>query len=179
MVDSEQEMMNILIVVAQKDFQDYEYQAPRNIFENNGYKVQVASETKGRAKGKFGLKVNVDLALSEVNVSDFNAVVFVGGPGAVKYQNNRTINKILETAVNEGKVIGAICIAPTILAHAGVLSNRAATVWNEDGQQNKILEQNGCKYLTDDLVVDDKIITANGPKAAEKFGEKIVQVLQK
>ncbi len=74
--------------------------------------------------------------------------------------------------------MGAICIAPTILAYAGVLEGKKATVWNQDGKQAEILTKNGAEFVDELVVVDGKIVTANGPPAAEAFGKKILEMLK-
>ena len=78
------------------------------------------------------------------------------------------------------KILAAICIAPAILAKAGVLEGKNATVWSSvlDKGPIKILEENGANYVEKDVVVDGNIITANGPQAASEFGRKIVEILK-
>lgn len=73
--------------------------------------------------------------------------------------------------------MGAICIAPAILAKAGVLKGKKATVWSSlmDKSAVKILEKSGADYLPDSVVADGKVITATGPLAAKEFAEKIIQ----
>ena len=106
-------------------------------------------------------------------------MVFIGGPGAPKYLDNEISYQIAKDAISQGKVLAAICISPTILAKAGVLSGKKATVWSSslDKSAIKILEQNSVIYQKDSVVVDGKIITANGPAVAEQFGKKLVELL--
>ena len=47
------------------------------------------------------------------------------------------------------------------------------------GEILKILKENGAIYIDENVVVDGKLITANGPIAAEKFGQKILEILTK
>jgi len=65
------------------------------------------------------------------------------------------------------------------LAKAGTLEGKKAAVWSSplDKSAVKILKENGADYQKDSLVVDGKIITANGPGAAKEFGQKIVEGL--
>lgn len=172
-------MKRVLVVVAQEGFQDYEYSVPRQIFEKEGFTVDVASRSQGKAKGKFGLEIEVDKALNDLNQQGYQAIVLVGGPGAVGYQKNVEINALLKQFVEVNKLVAAICIAPTILAFAGLLRNKKATVWNGDGEQSKVLENNGAEYKREGVVVDGKIITADGPDSAEKFVKEIIQLLNK
>lgn len=168
-----------LMIIAFRDFKDEEYFIPREILEEAGARVMVASDKMGMAYGVTGGEANVDLLISEVAVDNFDAIVFIGGSGAQKYIDDSTCHNIIRGAVEKKKVLAAICIAPAILAKAGVLSGKKATVWSSamDKAAVKILEENGAKYMKDSVVVDGKVITANGPGAAEEFGRKLVYVL--
>ncbi len=75
----------ILMVMAQNGFRDEEYEVPKSLFEKAGFEVVTASSEKGIAKGKLGAEVKVDLSFDEVNIRDYEAIVFVGGPGATVY----------------------------------------------------------------------------------------------
>lgn len=114
-----------------------------------------------------------------VNPSDFDAVVFVGGPGCLKSLDNEESYNLAKETIAKNKILAAICISPVILARAGVLRGKKATVWTNsmDKSAIKILEQNGAIYQNKTVVVDGKIITADGPISAKEFGERIVGLL--
>lgn len=164
----------ILMIIAQQDFRDEEYEVPKGIFEKAGFEVITVAEKKGIAKGKLGAEAKVDFSFNEVNIRDYEAIVFVGGPGATVYFEHEQILNLVKEAEEEGKVIGAICIAPSILANAGILKGKKATafVTEED-----ILRRNGAIFTAAPVEIDGKIITADGPQSAEVFGQAIVQVL--
>jgi protease I len=172
-------MKKIAMIIAFQDFRDEELFIPRSIFLAEGAEVKIVSTKKGKAIGVFGGVIDVDLTLEELNVSEFGAIVFVGGAGAAKYVNDEKCHQIARKAVSQEKILGAICIAPAILARAGVLKGKKATVWssNLDKSAIKILKEEGADYQKDSVVADGKIITANGPVAARKFGEAIVRLL--
>lgn len=167
------------IIIAYKDFKDEEFFIPKEILEKAGVEVAVVSDQKGKAKGADGGKASVGLELAELKVADFDAIIFVGGPGAPAHLDNETSYNIAREVVKQEKVLAAICISPTILAKAGVLKNKKATVWTAplDKSAVKILEENGAVYQDIRVVQDGKIITADGPSAAGEFGNKIVEVL--
>ncbi len=170
-------MTKILMIIAPQNFRDEEYLEPKKIFEQKGYEVITASKEVKTAIGRFGAKANIDIDIGMVNPKDYDAVVFVGGGGAIAYQNDLIINNIIEDFKNQNKLIGAICIAPTILAIQGILKGKKATVWNGDQEQSKILEQNMATYTGEDVTKDKLIITANGPAAAKKFANEIINQL--
>lgn len=169
----------IAMIIAFQDFRDEEFFIPRSIFLAEGAEVKIASSKKGKAIGSYGGVINVDLILGELKVGDFDGIVFVGGSGAAKYISDEKCHQIAQNAVSQDKVLGAICIAPAILARAGVLKDKKATVWqsNLDKSAVKVLEQEGAIHQKGPVVIDGKIITAVGPQAARKFGETIVRIL--
>ena len=166
----------ILMVVAPKDFRDEEFLTPKGVFDDAGVQVTVASRGVSEARGVLGAKVRVDADLSSVSAQDFDAIVFVGGPGAQTYFNDSKALLLAKDAYTQGKVTAAICVAPTTLANAGVLSKRKATVW-ESSETVQALKRGGAVYTGEDVTVDGNVITANGPAAAGEFAEKILEAL--
>ena len=169
----------VLMVVAFKNFRDIEYFLPKEILERNGVKVTTASNKKGQAQGADGKKTNVDLLISEVNSEDFDAVLFIGGPGCLENLDNEDSYRLAQKTVEKQKILGAICISPVILAKAGVLKGKKATVWSSpfDRQSIEILKENGAFFQDEKVVIDGKIVTANGPNSAQEFGQAILNLL--
>lgn len=168
----------ILMIIACKNFRDEELTTPKKMLEANGYDVTVASREKSGCTGMLGATATVDTLLSEVNVDEYDGIIFVGGVGAKIYINDPLAHKIARQAVKNGKILGAICIAPSILAKAGVLKGKKATVW-QGKEFISILKKGGANYTAEKVTVDGKIITAHGPDAASQFGEKIIEMLKK
>lgn len=168
-----------VFLIAFEDFRDQEYFVPKEILEKGKIEVKTASTKKGIALGADGGDTTVDLLLEEVKASDFNAIVFIGGPGCLEALDNESSYRIAREAVQQNKILGAICISPIILAKAGVLNGKKATVWASslDRGPIKILEENGAEFIDEKVVQDGNIITANGPAAAEDFGKKILENL--
>lgn len=165
-----------VMVVTYKGFEDTEYKDTRAKLEDAGIVVSVAAVELGTAKGQNGKKVEVDLTLADVNVADYDAVVFIGGKGSRTLVDRPEAQRIARDAMDRGMVLGAICYSPVALAKAGVLEGRQATV--ADGWSGpQILKANGCDYKNSSVVVDGKLVTANGPKASKKFGAAVVEVL--
>ncbi|MDO8555363.1 MAG: DJ-1/PfpI family protein [bacterium] len=173
-------MSNVLFVVAGENYRDEEYFVPAEILKNNGHKIFTASDiSKSEAAiGADGGEVIIDYNINEVEPNDFDLIVFVGGPGALAHLDNEASYKLLQEAEKLGKKLAAICIAPVILAKAGVLKGKKATVWASpmDKKAIKILEENKAIYSSAP-VISEEIITANGPAAAEEFGNTLISVL--
>lgn len=172
----------ILFIIAGRNFRDIEYFKPREILESiDDVDIKVASNIKAGeiAIGADGGEVKIDLNNNDVVVSDFDLIIFVGGPGAVEFLDNEKSYKIAKEAINAGKKLAAICIAPIILAKAGVLRGKKAVVWHNEMNKEpiKILEENGAIFINKPVVEDDSIITAIGPDAAEEFGARLKDIL--
>ena len=167
------------MIIAFKDFRDEEYFVPKEILEKAGAEVKTASNKIGTAIGADGGEVKVDLLVSEINPTDFYAIIFIGGPGCLKNLDDESSYRVAQETVSQNKVLASICISPVILAKAGVLEGEKATVWSSvmDRSPIKILQNNGAIYEDKRVVVEGKIITGNGPGAAKEFGETIVEVL--
>jgi protease I len=165
-----------LIILAQEGYQDVEYTGTRKGLEEAGFVIVIASKSRGLCRGKLGGEEQAEVALSDVNVIDYDRIAFIGGPGAHAYREDSEAHRIARETMAAGKPLGAICIAPTILAEAGVLAGKHATVWDEDGQQGIYLIERGADYTAEDVTVDGLLVTANGPKAADAFGRMLAEV---
>jgi len=165
----------ILMIIASQNFRDEELLTPKKIFEKEGFKVTIASSSLNVARGMFGARIKSEVLINNVKVKDYDAVIFVGGTGATEYFNNPIALKIVQESVRQGKVLGAICIAPRILAEAGVLKGKKATVWKSEANA---LKAKGAIYTGEDVTVDGKIITASGPNAAKAFANAILKLLK-
>lgn len=171
----------IALIIAFRDFRDEEYFFTKQDLEDEGAQITTVSSSAGSALGKMGGEVKVDILLKDLNVDDYDAILFIGGPGAYKYFDDPTCHQIAKETIEKNKVLGAICSAPAILAKAGVLEGKKATVWssNLDKSLVKILQNGGAEYVSDLIVVaDGKIVTANGPDASHDFVRAIIKVFQ-
>jgi len=164
------------MIIAPENFRDEELFHPKEELERAGANVTIAGAKTTPAHSVLGVTVTPDIKLDQVKVGDYDAVVFVGGPGSSIYFNDSRALSIASDAFKKGKVTCAICIAPVTLANAGVLEGKRATVW--DGDLIRRIESKGAKYVAKPVVVDGKIITANGPAAAREFGRAIAKALK-
>ncbi len=166
----------ILMVIAFKNFRDEEYFVPKEILEGSGAEIKTASNKEGMARGADGGEVLIDYKLEDIDLNNFDAVVFIGGPGCLENLDNENSYNLVKETVAKNKLLASICVSPVILAKAGVLKGKSATVWSSalDKSAIEILKQNGANYQAQDVVVDGKIITANGPDAAKKFADTLI-----
>lgn len=167
----------IAMVIAFDQFKDSELLIPKQLFEAEGALVTVVSSQVGMATGMDGATIKSELPLTSLDVGVFDAIVFIGGRGTNAFWNDPAAHRVVQETVQQGKILGAICWAPVILANAGVLTDKKATVFNNSGNEAVMLKEKGCSYTGEAVTRDGLIITANGPKAADPFARSIISSL--
>ena len=167
--------MKVVMIIAQKDFRDEELFDTKEVFENSGLYVDVAASEEKTASGMLGGSIEPDIKISEIEVSKYDAIVFIGGPGAYDFIDDNSIHELANNFYGQRKLVAAICIAPAILARAGLLKNIKATI-HDSGVE--YLQNAEAIYTGNDVEVGENIITANGPAVASLFGHQIVKYLK-
>ena len=163
-----------LLVVPPQGFQDEELLMTKRALEVAGVQVVVASTRIGLLTGMLGGSIRGDMLLNQANLANFNAVVFIGGVGAVDFLHNPTVLNLVRQAITQRKVLAAIGTAPSILAGAGALrSVRSTALLSEQAR----LVQGGAIYTGNAVEKDGLIITATGPLAVSVFARAILDGL--
>jgi protease I len=172
---------NILFVIAQKDFNYREISVTKDILEKNNYQTKIASFRKKDAYSyplynHQRIIIGPDLTVEDsVNhLDDYAAVLIIGGVGCPTLNKEET-RQLLQESNKLEKIIGGICLGPTILAKAGILDGRRATVWRTEEHEEgpEILKEHGAIYTGEDLTIDNNIITASTYEHAELFAYAI------
>jgi len=163
-------MARALMVIAPDTFRDEEYAHPKEVLEGRGVLIDTASLRRGTCRGRFGLTAEAGLTLAEADAGDYDAVIFVGGGGAEVYFDDPGAHALAVRAFEAGRTVAAICIAPSILARAGLLSGRRVTAFSS---REHDLVAHGATFTGAPVEIDGPFITANGPDAAYDFGEAI------
>ncbi len=167
----------ILIVVAPFDYNDTEYLTSRNYFEEQGFDVNVTSKNVTIAKGMEGGEAEISANITDINISDFVAIIFIGGIGVenLKLYDDPDYLQIAREAVDSSAILGAVSQAEKILANARLLDGKEAASYPE---AKDYLEEMGAVCLDQPVVQDENIITANGPSASQPFAETVVEALK-
>lgn len=167
-------MPQVLMVIAPDMFRDEEYAHPKQIFERRGATVVTASTTAGECTGRFGLHATADIALADAHAADYEAIVFVGGAGARVFFDDVTAHAFARDAYERGKVVSAICVAPSVLARAGLLEGRHTTSF--ETQESDLLTH-GALWTGEHVVVDAPFVTGDGPESAYEFGTAVADLM--
>jgi len=162
------------LIIAGRNFRDEELLETRFVLNNAGVETVVVSSRPGPLAGVFGAVTEAIIALDGLMVDDFDAIIFLGGAGVREYSDNPVVLGIVREAANKRKVLGAISIAPAILAHSGVLAGVRATSFLTERDR---LQMAGAQYTGVPVERDGLIITARDSRAARQFGQAIVDAL--
>lgn len=170
-------MKRVLLIIAHDGYQQTEYSVTKTQLLQAGIATETASNKLGAAVAHDGSTTSVETTLPEVIVGQYDAIIFIGGPGTMEHLDNQASYDIATQAIQDNIPLAAICIAPRILAKARVLDGRQATGWDGDGQLNDLFLLYGVEYVANDVVTDGILVTASGPHAAHEFSKQIITLV--
>lgn len=156
-------------------FEEVEAIAPIDMLRRAGVEVKTVGVTGDVIDGRHGIKVIPDVDIKDIILDDsLEAVILPGGlPGATNLEESDGVQKAIDFADEKGKYICAICAAPQILGHKGLLDGKKAIAYPSFESELK-----GATISEEYVVLDGNIITAKGAGVATQFGLKIVSVLK-
>ena len=163
-----------VLIIASQNFQDEELFGTKRELDAAQVQTVIASTRRGVKQGANGNLAEASIPIDRLKVEEYDAVIFIGGLGAAEYVNSPTALNIARETVRNGKVLGAIGVAPTILAKAGVLAGIRATSFLSE---REALVQANAIYTGFPVERDRSIVTATGPAAVVPFARTIVDVM--
>ena len=116
----------------------------------------------------FNQKFVVNYLVNEVDIDSFHALVIPGGFKNYGYYEdafNIEFLKIIREFRSRNKIIASVCVGALPLAKSGILKNKNATTYNQT-EYRQILKNNGVVVSNEQIVIDDNLITSNGPSTA-------------
>ena len=166
-------MKNICIFMA-NGFEEIEALTVVDICRRADIKIITVS-IAGRRQllGAHAIAIHADEVYDNVDFSQMDGIVLPGGmPGTLNLKNHDGVRYVVKQYAKEGRYVGAICAAPTILKSLGVLEGRRATCYPgvEDEMEDVVLTETA-------VVVDENIITSQGVGTAIDFGLKLIEIL--
>lgn len=163
--------MKRALVILAKGFEEIEALVPVDLMRRAGIEVEVLTiERDLEVAGKTGLVVRADGYLASADES-YDLVMLPGGPGHEALKKSERVQKRIREQVEAGRLLGAICAAPTVLASAGLLEGRRYTAHQSVADQLKEIEED------QEVVEDGPIITSRGAGTAMAFGLKLIERL--
>src|SRR3954453_21653525 len=167
----------IAILPANEGVEQVEYYEPRKALEEAGATVEHIATEKGEVQLFEHLDkadtVEADKATSDVSADDYDGLMLPGG--VANPDNLRTDEaaiKFVQGFVNAGKPIAAICHAPWTLVEADAVKGRTLTSYPSIRTD---IENAGGKWVDEEVVVDQGLVTSRKPDDLPAFNEKMIE----
>lgn len=156
-------------------FEDIEALAPVDILRRGGIDVKTVSiNGADTVTSAHDIQVKADLLFADADLSDADLLMLPGGmPGAKNLDEHEGVRRALVRHAEQQKLIGAICAAPMVLGHLGLLRGRHATCY--PGFDSEL---DGATYTAEPCTADGNIITGKGPGASFAYGYRLLEELK-
>lgn len=126
---------------------------------------------KKEVTGSHNITFHADALSGEVNYDELDGIVLPGGmPGTLNLGADETVNAVIKKFAEEGKLVAAICAAPSVLGEAGILIGKKATC--HPGFEDKL---DGARVVYQNVAVDGNVITSRGMGTAIDFALAIAE----
>ncbi|MDD1687213.1 DJ-1/PfpI family protein [Methanoregula sp.] len=169
--------MKVLIAISPEKFRDEELAEPVAALTKAGIAFDIASTRRGTCTGMLGAKATATTSFEEVDPKPYDALIIVGGNGTPAHLwGDELLPILVKNFRASGKVVAAICLGPIVLARAGILKGIKAT-YSENPTAFREMKAGGAVLVNQPVVVDSRIITANGPSASKAFAEAVIKTL--
>ena len=164
----------MVYILLGEGFEEAEAVVPADLLRRAGVQVALVGLGGLQVTGGHGITLRADMALEQVDAEAMEMLVLPGGLGGVEaIQKNHFAQGLIQKAWDKGCWLAAICAAPTILAHAGLLDRQKAVCYpGMEEQMGSAVVQPGQRVVT-----DGRIVTGEGPGSSFDFGLKLVEAL--
>lgn len=140
-----------------------------------GIEIEMISVNgKKSVTGSHKITFQTDIDKADADYTSYDGIVLPGGmPGTTHLMEDETVNRVIREFASKGKLVAAICAAPSVLGNAGLLAGKTATCY--PGVEGKLT---GADFVTDPVAKDGNIITSRGLGTAIDFAAEIVAYLK-
>jgi protease I len=169
-----------ILIISTNGFEQAELEAPRDKLKQAGAKVTIASldgnQIKGWDRTDWGRPADVDMKIADAKCADYDALVIPGGVmNPDKLRIDEPTMKLVKDFLVSGKIVAAVCHGPWLLVQADALKGRQATSYKSI---RKDVENAGAKWVDEEVVVDNGIITSRNPNDLPAFVKKIIEEVE-
>jgi protease I len=169
-----------VLIVATDGFEEWELFGPRQILQERGAEVVLASLKRDPIQATIhddpGKTIRPDLTIDEAKSDDFDALVLPGGvrnPDQLRLHGN--VIALIRRFAEQGKPVAAICHGPWLLIEADLVRGRMATSWPSIRTD---LRNAGARVVDEAVVTDGNIVTSRKPDDVEAFTNALIDLLE-
>lgn len=161
--------MKALVILAD-GFEDIEAFTVIDVLRRAGVFVTTAGLNTTMVESMNKVRAMADKKLSEITENDFDAIILPGGPGHRNLLNSSAVLELVKKFDKNKKLVAAICAAPAVLAKAGILEEKIATIY--PGMESQIPKPRDAK-----VIVAGNVVTSRSPGTALDFALKLAEIL--
>ena len=165
--------MNRIAIFFAKGYEEIEALSVVDICRRCGLTIDMVSVTDElQVEGSHGITVGMDKTFSQVNFDEYDCIVLPGGmPGTRNLEAHEGLMSKLDEFYTNGKYVAAICAAPSVLGHRGILKGRKACCY--PGFESHL---EGAEVTGGPVEISDNVITSRGMGTAIPFGLAIAGI---
>lgn len=169
-----------VLIVATDGFEEWELFGPKQILEQQGATVKLASldlnPIQATVHDDPGKTIRPDMTVDEANAEDFDALVLPGGvrnPDQLRMHGQ--VIELIRAFAGQGKPIAAICHGPWLLIEANLIRGRTVTGW---ASIRTDLRNAGARVVDEAAAVDGNIVTSRKPDDVEPFTQALIDLIE-
>jgi protease I len=166
-----------ILMFVENIYEDLELWYPKIRLTEAGAKVIVAGPEAGKVyQGKHGYPCKSDAAISDLNDSDFDALVLAGGFAPDRLRRDDKVLEITRNMHEDGKLIAHICHAGWIPISAGIMKGFTCT--STPGIKDDLINA-GANWVDDAVIVNKNMISSRRPDDLPAYCKAIIEFLMK
>ena len=165
------------VIITGPGFEDIEVIYPYFRLKEEGLFVDVATSSDQEVLGKHGVPFKPTVKIKNLSEKNYDLVIIPGGYEAPdRVRQVKEILIFVKKMFLAEKVISSICHGPWVLISAGIMKNKKATCYigMKDDLQNA-----GAKYINNNVVIDDNLITSDHPRNLADWMKITVSIIRK
>ncbi|MBQ9987529.1 MAG: DJ-1/PfpI family protein [Erysipelotrichales bacterium] len=160
-----------LLTILSNGFEDLECIGTLALCRRAGIQADIYTLHDTQAIGKYNTPLTSVDTLTNADLSTYDALFIPGGPHYEELENSEVVKNVITYFMEHGKVVAAICAAPTILGHMGYLKNKHYTCYTE------MNEDFGGTFHDEHSVTDGNLVTGRAAAGTIDFAFALIEVL--
>ena len=164
--------MKRLLLFLAEGFEEIEALTVVDVLRRADVQVDMCTLSEEYVNGAHDIIVKSDLHLDTIDQNNYDGLILPGGPGTDNLKNNVRVVQLVKDFDMSGKLVAAICAAPTVLAEAGIVNGHNITSYPT--VKNFL---NNSIYKEELVVLDNNLLTSRGPATALPFAFAILEAI--
>lgn len=172
-MDKERKKVAVLV---EDDYEDHELWYPYYRLIEAGFRPElIGPGGKAEYRSKHGYPARADVSVEKAQSKDYCAIVIPGGYAPDRLRRYTSVIEFVKRFDEEGKLVAAVCHAPSVLVSANILKGRKCTCFPsiKDDVMNA-----GARYIDEEVVVDGNLVTSRRPADLPAFMRAVLKCLE-